>query len=127
MWSMVAQRLTQITPPSAKPDQLWQRVEAAWSAVPQEHIQKTGSPLQKKPTGRPRSAHAPQIIDVVRVSLSFRAHGIPFVSKQLRLKSSGKAIAEFFRFEIPSIQAADSATTEAKLLHVIRMLSTNDI
>ncbi|GFT13056.1 mariner Mos1 transposase [Trichonephila clavipes] len=39
MWSMVAQRLTQITPPAAKPDQLWQRVEAAWSAVPQEHIQ----------------------------------------------------------------------------------------
>ncbi|GFU18815.1 transposable element Tcb1 transposase [Trichonephila clavipes] len=35
-WSMVAQRLTQITPPVATPDQ---RVEAAWSAVPQEHIQ----------------------------------------------------------------------------------------
>ncbi|GFW25922.1 hypothetical protein TNCV_1328781 [Trichonephila clavipes] len=39
MWSMVAQRLTQITPPAATPDQLWQRVEAAWSAVPQELIQ----------------------------------------------------------------------------------------
>ncbi|GFX77133.1 transposable element Tcb1 transposase [Trichonephila clavipes] len=39
MWSMVAQRLTQITSPAAIPDQLWQRVEAAWSAVPQEHIQ----------------------------------------------------------------------------------------
>ncbi|GFW64109.1 transposable element Tcb1 transposase [Trichonephila clavipes] len=39
MWFMVAQRLTQITPPAATPDQLWQRVEAAWSAVPQEHIQ----------------------------------------------------------------------------------------
>ncbi|GFT05920.1 transposable element Tcb1 transposase [Trichonephila clavipes] len=39
MWSMVAQRLTQITPPDATPDQLWQREEAAWSAVPQEHIQ----------------------------------------------------------------------------------------
>ncbi|GFW40115.1 transposable element Tcb1 transposase [Trichonephila clavipes] len=39
MWSMVAQRLTQITPPAAAPDQLWQHVEAAWSAVPQEHIQ----------------------------------------------------------------------------------------
>ncbi|GFW98667.1 transposable element Tcb1 transposase [Trichonephila clavipes] len=38
MWSMVAQRLTQITPPAATPDQLWQ-MEAAWSAVPQEHIQ----------------------------------------------------------------------------------------
>ncbi|GFU32261.1 transposable element Tcb1 transposase [Trichonephila clavipes] len=39
MWYMVAQRLTQITPPAATPDQLWQRVEAAWSAVPEEHIQ----------------------------------------------------------------------------------------
>ncbi|GFY30996.1 transposable element Tcb1 transposase [Trichonephila clavipes] len=38
MWSMVAQRLTQITSPAATPDQLWQRVEAAWFAVPQEHI-----------------------------------------------------------------------------------------
>ncbi|GFU87477.1 transposable element Tcb1 transposase [Trichonephila clavipes] len=39
MWSMFAQRLTQITPPAATPDQLWQCVEAVWSAVPQEHIQ----------------------------------------------------------------------------------------
>ncbi|GFW90981.1 transposable element Tc1 transposase [Trichonephila clavipes] len=39
MWLMVAQRLIQITPPAATPDQLWQRVEAALSAVPQEHIQ----------------------------------------------------------------------------------------
>ncbi|GFV66603.1 transposable element Tcb1 transposase [Trichonephila clavipes] len=39
MWPMVAQRLTQTTPPAATLDQLLQRVEAAWSAVPQEHIQ----------------------------------------------------------------------------------------
>ncbi|GFX48902.1 transposable element Tcb1 transposase [Trichonephila clavipes] len=39
IWSMVAQRLTQITPPAATPDQLWQRVEVSWSAVPQEHFQ----------------------------------------------------------------------------------------
>ncbi|GFW88470.1 transposable element Tcb1 transposase [Trichonephila clavipes] len=39
MWSMVAQRLTQITPPAVTPDQLCQRVGAAWSAVSQEHIQ----------------------------------------------------------------------------------------
>ncbi|GFU37856.1 transposable element Tcb1 transposase [Trichonephila clavipes] len=39
MWFMVAQVLTQITPPAATADQLWQRVEASWSAVPQEHIQ----------------------------------------------------------------------------------------
>ena len=36
---MVDQRLTHITSPAATPDQLWQRVEAAWSAVPQEHTQ----------------------------------------------------------------------------------------
>ncbi|GFT18457.1 transposable element Tcb1 transposase [Trichonephila clavipes] len=29
MWPMVAQRLNQITLPAAKPDKLWQRVEAA--------------------------------------------------------------------------------------------------
>ncbi|GFV11717.1 transposable element Tcb1 transposase [Trichonephila clavipes] len=39
MWSMVAQRLNQITPPAATQDQLWQRVEATWSSVPQEYIQ----------------------------------------------------------------------------------------
>ncbi|GFW85328.1 transposable element Tcb1 transposase [Trichonephila clavipes] len=39
MWSMVAQRMTQITPPTDTPDQLWQRMGAAWSAVPQKHIQ----------------------------------------------------------------------------------------
>ncbi|GFT50490.1 hypothetical protein TNCV_551101 [Trichonephila clavipes] len=39
MWSMVAQRLTLITTPAATPDQLWQRLEAAWSVVPLEHIQ----------------------------------------------------------------------------------------
>ncbi|GFW59760.1 transposable element Tcb2 transposase [Trichonephila clavipes] len=38
MWFMVAQRLTLITSPAATPDQLWQRVEATWSAVPQERI-----------------------------------------------------------------------------------------
>ncbi|GFY03628.1 hypothetical protein TNCV_3092541 [Trichonephila clavipes] len=39
MWSMVSQRLTQITPPAATPDQLLQRVQADWSVEPQEHIQ----------------------------------------------------------------------------------------
>ncbi|GFV65495.1 transposable element Tcb1 transposase [Trichonephila clavipes] len=39
MWSMVAQRMTLTTPPATTPDQLWERVEVAWSAVPQEHIQ----------------------------------------------------------------------------------------
>ncbi|GFU45951.1 transposable element Tcb1 transposase [Trichonephila clavipes] len=36
---MVAQPLIQITLPAATPDQLCQRVEAAWSAVAQDHIQ----------------------------------------------------------------------------------------
>ncbi|GFU38566.1 transposable element Tcb1 transposase [Trichonephila clavipes] len=40
MWSMVAQRLIQITPPAATPDLIWIRVETTWSAVPQEHTQK---------------------------------------------------------------------------------------
>ncbi|GFS95602.1 transposable element Tcb1 transposase [Trichonephila clavipes] len=39
IWSMVAQRLTHITPSATTPDQLWQHVEAAWSAVPEEYIQ----------------------------------------------------------------------------------------
>ncbi|GFU34331.1 transposable element Tcb1 transposase [Trichonephila clavipes] len=39
MWSMVAQRLTQITSPTATPDKFWQSVGAAWSAVPEERIQ----------------------------------------------------------------------------------------
>ncbi|GFT89790.1 transposable element Tcb1 transposase [Trichonephila clavipes] len=39
MWPMVAQQLTQITPSAATPDQLWQRVEAACSALSQELMQ----------------------------------------------------------------------------------------
>ncbi|GFT67276.1 transposable element Tcb1 transposase [Trichonephila clavipes] len=46
MWSMFAQRLTQITLPAATPDQLWQRGEFAWFAVPQEHKQ---SPFESMP------------------------------------------------------------------------------
>ena len=46
MWSMVTQRVTQITSPAATPDQLWQRGEAAWSVVPQEHIQ---NPFESMP------------------------------------------------------------------------------
>ncbi|UYV75564.1 hypothetical protein LAZ67_13000629 [Cordylochernes scorpioides] len=51
MWSMVDQRLTQITSPAATPDQLWQRAEAAWSAVPQEHIQirRQAAPILSQP------------------------------------------------------------------------------
>ncbi|GFX62111.1 transposable element Tcb1 transposase [Trichonephila clavipes] len=37
--SMVTQRLTHITSPAATPDKLWERLEAAWSAFPQERIQ----------------------------------------------------------------------------------------
>ncbi|GFX81357.1 transposable element Tcb1 transposase [Trichonephila clavipes] len=50
MWFMVAQRLTQISPPAAPPDQLWQRVESAWSAVPQEHIQSLFESMPRRVT-----------------------------------------------------------------------------
>ncbi|GFV97657.1 transposable element Tcb1 transposase [Trichonephila clavipes] len=50
MWSMVAQQLTQITPPAFTPDPLWQRVEAAWSAVPQEHIQSLFESMPRRVT-----------------------------------------------------------------------------
>ncbi|GFU86696.1 transposable element Tcb1 transposase [Trichonephila clavipes] len=33
MWPMIAQRLTQITPSAASPDQLWQRVEASFGLL----------------------------------------------------------------------------------------------
>ncbi|GFW22395.1 uncharacterized protein TNCV_1431471 [Trichonephila clavipes] len=48
MWSMVAQRLIQIAPPAATPDQLRQRVEATWSAVPQEHIQSLSESMPRR-------------------------------------------------------------------------------
>ncbi|GFX81442.1 transposable element Tcb1 transposase [Trichonephila clavipes] len=50
MWSMVAQRLTQSTSPAFTPDQLWQRVEAAWSSVPQEHIQSLFESMPRRVT-----------------------------------------------------------------------------
>ncbi|GFW54873.1 transposable element Tcb1 transposase [Trichonephila clavipes] len=56
MWSMVAQRLTQITPPAATPDQLWRRVEAAWSAVPQEHIQSLFESMPRRVAARHRGS-----------------------------------------------------------------------
>ncbi|GFT30380.1 uncharacterized protein TNCV_2376761 [Trichonephila clavipes] len=58
MWSMVAQRLTQITPPAVIPDQLWQRVEAAWSAVPQEHIQSLFESLSRQGLMHTKSVEA---------------------------------------------------------------------
>ncbi|GFX19703.1 transposable element Tcb1 transposase [Trichonephila clavipes] len=48
MWSMVAQRLSQITYPAAAPGQLWQRVETDWSSVPQEHIQSLFESMRKR-------------------------------------------------------------------------------
>ncbi|GFU19136.1 transposable element Tcb1 transposase [Trichonephila clavipes] len=47
---MVAQQLTQITPPAATPDQLWPHVEGAWSAVPQEHIQSLSESMPRRVT-----------------------------------------------------------------------------
>ncbi|GFU72610.1 uncharacterized protein TNCV_4838381 [Trichonephila clavipes] len=34
--------------PAATPDQLWQRVKAAWSAVPQEHIQSLFESMRRR-------------------------------------------------------------------------------
>ncbi|GFW30180.1 hypothetical protein TNCV_1054911 [Trichonephila clavipes] len=39
VWSTLAQRLPRDTPPAATPDQLWQYVEAAWTAESQRYIQ----------------------------------------------------------------------------------------
>ncbi|GFW67049.1 hypothetical protein TNCV_4030691 [Trichonephila clavipes] len=52
MWSMVAQRLTQITPSAPPPDQLWQRVEASWSALLQEHIQSLSKTMPRRVTAQ---------------------------------------------------------------------------
>ncbi|GFV56623.1 transposable element Tcb1 transposase [Trichonephila clavipes] len=48
MWSMVAQRMTQITPRAATPDQLCQRVEDAQSVVPQEHFQRLFDSMSRR-------------------------------------------------------------------------------
>ncbi|GFX73518.1 transposable element Tcb1 transposase, partial [Trichonephila clavipes] len=50
MWSMVAQRLIQITPPAATPDLIWIRVETTWSAVPQEHTQSLFESMPRRVT-----------------------------------------------------------------------------
>ncbi|GFW52920.1 HTH_Tnp_Tc3_2 domain-containing protein [Trichonephila clavipes] len=50
MWSMVAQRLTQITSAAATPDQLRQRGEASWSDVPQEHIKSLFESMPRRET-----------------------------------------------------------------------------
>ncbi|GFV54235.1 hypothetical protein TNCV_3467501 [Trichonephila clavipes] len=65
MWSMVAQRLTQITLLAATSDQLWQRVEAARSAVLQEHIQSLFGSMPRRVAAvsvffTPKSLHIPQ-------------------------------------------------------------------
>ncbi|GFS84651.1 transposable element Tcb1 transposase [Trichonephila clavipes] len=46
-WSMFAQRLAQNTPSAAIADQFWQYVEAAWTAVPQGHIQSLLDPMPR--------------------------------------------------------------------------------
>ncbi|GFY17930.1 transposable element Tc1 transposase [Trichonephila clavipes] len=54
---MVAQRLTQIIPPAATPDHLCQRVEAAWSVVPQEHIQNLFESMSRRVAALIRNPH----------------------------------------------------------------------
>ncbi|GFV90070.1 transposable element Tcb1 transposase [Trichonephila clavipes] len=48
VWSMLAQRLAGFPPPAATPDQLWQYVEAAWTAVPQKYIQSLLDSMQMR-------------------------------------------------------------------------------
>ncbi|GFX61010.1 transposable element Tcb1 transposase [Trichonephila clavipes] len=47
-WSMIDQRLNQITPPVATPDQLWQRVAADCCAVSQNPIQSLFESMQRR-------------------------------------------------------------------------------
>ncbi len=71
-------------------------------AVPSKHaikcwinnFEETGSALKKKPTGRSRSARLHRTL-MLYASLSYGAHGVQFVSKQLRLKCPGRVFAEF--------------------------------
>ena len=39
VWPLIAERQARDTPPAATPDQLWQYVEASWTATPQQNIQ----------------------------------------------------------------------------------------
>ncbi|GFW98164.1 transposable element Tcb1 transposase [Trichonephila clavipes] len=48
MWSMVAQRLTQITPPSPTPDQVWQRVEAALGLLYPKYTSKVSESMPQR-------------------------------------------------------------------------------
>ncbi|GFW43112.1 hypothetical protein TNCV_1475071 [Trichonephila clavipes] len=45
---MLAHRLTRDIPPAATPDQLWQNVEATWTAVPQGYIQNLFDSMQRR-------------------------------------------------------------------------------
>ncbi|GFT06526.1 transposable element Tcb1 transposase [Trichonephila clavipes] len=79
MWYMVAQRLTQITPPAATPDQLWQRVEAAWSAVPRmEFSSKT----------KPRAVH-PELSVVGKRRPMDPSQTLYFIESELNSSSMG--------------------------------------
>ncbi|GFT97547.1 hypothetical protein TNCV_387101 [Trichonephila clavipes] len=69
---MVSQRLTQITPPAAETDQLWQRVEAACLAVPQEHIQSLFESMcnaQQLFRMRPKVTGKPKVRDIWGISV----------------------------------------------------------
>ncbi|UYV62946.1 SPR [Cordylochernes scorpioides] len=55
MWSMVAQRLAQITFPAVTPDQLWQRVEAAWPSPGAISAHGKGAPNDAHTERRPKS------------------------------------------------------------------------
>ncbi|GFT60276.1 transposable element Tcb1 transposase [Trichonephila clavipes] len=47
VWFMLAQRLARDKPVTVAPYQLWQHVEAAWTAVPQGYIQSPFNPMPR--------------------------------------------------------------------------------
>ncbi|GFU71333.1 hypothetical protein TNCV_3783181 [Trichonephila clavipes] len=96
---MVAQRLTQIAPPAATPDKRWQRVEAAWSAVPQKHSQSHFESL-------PRFSNCP------RQTSSNEDHHIVRITR-VQPTASSAAIQEQ---EPPSLGASVSSRTIRKRL-----------
>ncbi|GFV15006.1 hypothetical protein TNCV_3953121 [Trichonephila clavipes] len=62
---MVAQRLTQILLPAAPPYQIWQRVEADRSVVPQEHTQSLFESMPRRVAAP--DGHGYELVSSVRV------------------------------------------------------------
>ncbi|GFU80042.1 transposable element Tcb1 transposase [Trichonephila clavipes] len=79
---MVAERLTQITLPAATPVKLWQRVEAAWSAVPEEHIQSLFESMPRRVAAVISNNGGYSVLGTWR-NLSVRAKSASFLTTKL--------------------------------------------